>query len=117
MKIDEIERGATEDDTFFKNIATIVETKGAVILRNLIDADTATSLKKALTDCILEDEKKFGRGYIFYGMVHALMTRNKVFLDLLEETYILKSMRSVLGHGAIVHAFNSSSMSSIFSLT
>jgi len=105
-----IERDSELSESYFNSIAITIKENGAVILRNVIDEDTANTLKDALLRSIKEDEEKRGKDYIFYGMVHALMTRDKSFRDLLENEIVLKTMRAILGHGAIVHAYNSSSM-------
>lgn len=88
----------------------IIEQKGAVIIKGLISKETALQLKKDLEIGIKDDELKRGRDYVFYGMIHALMTRNQSFLDLLTNPSILQITRGVLGKGAIIHAYNSSSM-------
>ncbi len=105
-----IERDANLTASYFDEISASIKEDGAVILRNVIDSAMATSLKEALVSSIQEDEEKRGRDYIFYGMVHGLMIRGKVFRALLEDKGILGAMRSILGHGTIVHAYNSSSM-------
>lgn len=97
-------------DAFFEEASKIIEEKGAVIIRGLINQEEAGILKENLARSIKEDEDKRGRDYLFYGMVHALMTRGQCFIDLLEDEGITKTVRNVLGHGAIVYAYNSSSM-------
>jgi len=103
-------REPNTDEAFFPNAAHIIEQKGAVIIRGLINHENASILKEALARSIKEDEDMRGRDYIFYGMVHALMTRGQCFLDLLEDEVITKTVKNILGHGALVYAYNSSSM-------
>ncbi len=83
---------------------------GAVVVRRLIDAGTVAALKGALVNALAEDAARRGPTYLFKGMVHALMSRGQPFLDLLSNPLILAQCRAVLGHGCIVHAYNSSSM-------
>lgn len=92
------------------NIAEEISNNGAVIIRNLIPKEDAVLLKSALENCIKEDEENLGRDYLFFGMIHALMNRDQCFLDLLENKTILQIMRTILGHGCIIHGYNSSSM-------
>lgn len=94
----------------FLDIKDIIENEGAVILRNIITVVQAEELKNALLLVLKEDDKNFGDNYIFKGMVHALMNRGKVFIDLIENKELLGIFRAILGHGCIIHAYNSSSM-------
>ncbi len=91
-------------------IRDIIQNEGAVILRNLIDKNEAARLKEALLSALNEDKVRYGEGYVFYGMVHALMNRGQAFLDLLSNKELLSIFRAILGHGCIIHAYNSSSM-------
>lgn len=108
--IGEYTRPETLTPADFKTVSDLIRNKGAVILRNVIDNRFAEVLRTRLINSLSEDEEKRGRDYLFYGMVHALMTRDKSFRDLLEDPFVLGCMRAILGHGAIVHAYNSSSM-------
>ena len=94
----------------FLEIGQVIEKNGSVIIKNIISPETVFELKSSLISSIEEDEKKRGKDYIFYGMIHALMARNQSFLDLLTNSTILSLVRAILGKGAIVHAYNSSSM-------
>jgi len=91
-------------------IKQAVEKEGAVILRKIISTERANNLKVALLKALDEDNKKYGDDYLFNGMVHALMSRGIEFIELLEQPEILAIFRAILGHGCIVHAYNSSSM-------
>jgi len=106
----EIRRGNKSDVDLLENIETIIHKDGAIIIRNLIDNEFVQELKANLMECIHEDEKRFGREYIFIGMVHALMVRRKSFRSVLEDEFVHKIMQQILGHGTITHAFNSSSI-------
>ncbi|WP_374373264.1 phytanoyl-CoA dioxygenase family protein [Dongia sp.] len=87
-----------------------IEREGAIVMRNLVTPDIAAALKTALIRALAEDAEAHGTEYRFYGMVHALMSRGQPFLDLLSTPALLRICRTVLGHGCIVHAYNSSSM-------
>ncbi|HEV7765976.1 MAG TPA: phytanoyl-CoA dioxygenase family protein [Thermoanaerobaculia bacterium] len=85
-----------------------VRENGAVVLRGIISADLAGRLRDELTRAMDEDLARFGPAHVFPGMVHALMLRGPSFLELLSQDAIRAVGRAILGHGAIVHAFNSS---------
>jgi len=104
--------GSTEvsSNSGLEYVVKTIQTKGAIIIQNIIPKDSIQELKDALIKCLDEDAEKWGESYIFFGMVHALMSRNKTFRDLIEREALLKIIRGVLGHGAIIHAYNSSSM-------
>jgi len=91
-------------------VGDLIRKGGAFVLREAIAADTVKSLKEALTRALDEDDAAHGREYKFRGMVHALMSRGPAFLDLLGNPAIRRICKTVLGHGCIVHAYNSSSM-------
>ena len=91
-------------------ISELIKKEGAVILRNLITKENAELIKENLLRCLEEDNSKYGADYIFSGMVHALMNRGDVFIDLIGDKKILSIFKAILGHGCIVHAYNSSSM-------
>jgi|UPI000688B721 ectoine hydroxylase-related dioxygenase (phytanoyl-CoA dioxygenase family) len=91
-------------------LGDFIRKNGAFVLRGLIDADSVKLLKGALVGALDQDDASYGRGYKFRGMVHALMSRGQAFLDLLGNKAIRRISKSVLGHGCIVHAYNSSSM-------
>jgi ectoine hydroxylase-related dioxygenase (phytanoyl-CoA dioxygenase family) len=91
-------------------VGDLIRKHGAFVLRGAIDADTVQSLKLALIRALDEDDAFYGRDYKFRGMVHALMSRGPAFLDLLGNPAIRRIAKTVLGHGCIVHAYNSSSM-------
>lgn len=100
----------TDNPHQFSEIKNLIETEGAIILRNVIAKETAKTLKDDLNTCLDEDLKNFGETYIFKGMVHALMNRKQSFIDLIDDKKILGIFRAILGKGAITHAYNSSSM-------
>jgi Phytanoyl-CoA dioxygenase (PhyH) len=91
-------------------IARLVEAEGAVTLRDVIPPDFAQELLVALKVALAKDADSYGVSHPFPGMVHALMARGKPFLKLLECTVFLAVSRAILGHGCIVHAYNSSSI-------
>jgi ectoine hydroxylase-related dioxygenase (phytanoyl-CoA dioxygenase family) len=91
-------------------VGDLIRKRGAYVLRGVIDAPAIRALKDALIRALAEDEATHGREYKFRGMVHALMSRGQPFLDLLGNPTIRRACRTVLGHGCIVHAYNSSSM-------
>jgi ectoine hydroxylase-related dioxygenase (phytanoyl-CoA dioxygenase family) len=84
--------------------------EGAIILRNVITESEALALKSALQMALKEDLEHYGDSYLFKGMVHALMGRGQPFTDLIEKKDLLSVFRAILGHGCIIHAYNSSSM-------
>ncbi|MEO8769688.1 MAG: phytanoyl-CoA dioxygenase family protein [Ferruginibacter sp.] len=100
----------SNDPKQFDEIRLLIEQEGAVILRGIITKETAQKLKQDLNSSLDEDLQQFGDNYIFKGMVHALMNRKKSFVELLDDKNILGIFRSILGKGAILHAYNSSSM-------
>lgn len=89
---------------------TAIEVDGAVILRKLVGPTEIRALKEALIRALHEDEIQRGREYRFRGMVHALMTRGEAFFGPLENPGLIGIAKAVLGHGCILHAYNSSSM-------
>jgi ectoine hydroxylase-related dioxygenase (phytanoyl-CoA dioxygenase family) len=91
-------------------VGDFIRKHGAYVLRGAIDAATIKSLKDALINALAEDDATHGREHKFRGMVHALMSRGQPFLDLLGNSHIRRAFKTVLGHGCIVHAYNSSSM-------
>ncbi len=91
-------------------INNLINQKGVIIIRNVFEVELINELRKNLQECIDEDEIKYSKEYIFYGMVHALMIRRKCFQNVLNDSLVMNIMRNILGHGAIVHAFNSSSL-------
>jgi ectoine hydroxylase-related dioxygenase (phytanoyl-CoA dioxygenase family) len=91
-------------------LARAVEANGCVILRGCAPPPLVGRLRDALVKAVAEDEARHGPGYLFKGMVHALVTRGPAFLEFLELSSVRESMKALLGHGCIVHAFNSSSM-------
>jgi len=90
--------------------ARLVESEGAVTLRQVLPAPFIQELLDALNAALAEDADTFGPSHPFTGMVHALMTRGKPFLKLLETPAVLAVSRATLGHGCVVHAYNSSSI-------
>jgi len=89
--------------------ARVIENDGAILVRRMVPAEQTSALKEGLIRALREDES-LGPNYIFKGMVHALMTRGKGFLDLLENPVMSALRRLLLGNGCIVHGYNSSSM-------
>ena len=90
--------------------AAEVEEHGAVVLRGIVPPEVVARMRADLTSAMDEDKARFGSAHPFPGMVHALMVRGASFLDLLAVDAVRAVSRAVLGHGAIVHAFNSSSL-------
>lgn len=109
-KITIIETKNLINENAFSVINEIILEDGVVVIKGLFDNNFIQELKNNLITCLNEDELKYGKDYKFYGMVHALMIRKKIFRFFLENKNIMNLMRCVLGHGAIVHAFNSSSI-------
>lgn len=105
-----VEVGAWPADAAIVRAAEAVNTEGAVLLRGIVPLALVESMRDELTRAMEEDERRFGSGYPFLGMVHALMVRGQSFLDLLAMDAVRSVSRKILGHGAIVHAFNSSSL-------
>lgn len=96
--------------TPYNLIAEIIQKEGAVILRDLVATSEAEELKSALIQSLEEDQNRFGDEYIFKGMVHALISRGMPFVDLIEREDLINVFRTILGHGCILHGYNSSSM-------
>jgi ectoine hydroxylase-related dioxygenase (phytanoyl-CoA dioxygenase family) len=99
-----IDAGSTD------SIAAEVNERGAVIVRGIVPAALIERMREELTAAMNADVARFGSAHPFPGMVHALMVRGSSFLDLLGIDEVRAVSRAVLGHGAIVHAFNSSSL-------
>lgn len=108
-KIQSVEM-SVDNQELYKQIKGIVEKEGAVVIRKLIQKEEAESLKKALVRSLEEDNETYGSTYLFKGMVHALMNRGEEFIRLIEKTEIQNLFKPILGHGCIIHAYNSSSM-------
>lgn len=90
--------------------AAAVNREGAVLLRGIVPLPLAARMRDELTRAMDDDNDRFGAAHPFPGMVHALMVRGQSFLELLEVDAVRAVSRQILGHGAIVHAFNSSSL-------
>jgi len=95
----EVERGAE-----------IVATDGAVIMRRAADPALMARLRAELDRCLASDLARFGAQHPFPGIVHALAVRHPVCLEFLKLPFLQAIMRRLLGHGCIVHAYNSSSV-------
>jgi ectoine hydroxylase-related dioxygenase (phytanoyl-CoA dioxygenase family) len=91
-------------------IKNLIKMEGAVILKNIVNKAKAEDLKTALLRALDEDRNKYGESYLFYGMVHALMNRGEEFIDLIAQADLHNIFKTILGHGCIIHAYNSSSM-------
>jgi ectoine hydroxylase-related dioxygenase (phytanoyl-CoA dioxygenase family) len=91
-------------------ISDAVRSEGAAVIGNLVSPRLTAALKQGLQNALAEDESRRGPSYVFRGMVHALMTRGNVFLELLELPAIRRVMQNLLGYGCTIHAYNSSSM-------
>lgn len=90
--------------------AAEVQEKGAVVLRGIVTLGVVAQMRDDLTRALEEDKARFGASHPFPGIVHALMLRGASFLDLLSIAAVRAVSRAILGDGAIVHAFNSSSL-------
>jgi ectoine hydroxylase-related dioxygenase (phytanoyl-CoA dioxygenase family) len=90
--------------------AAEVNANGAVLLRGIVPLPLADRMRDELARAMDEDAARFGAAHPFPGIVHALMVRGASFLDLLSVDAVRAVSRAILGHGAIVHAFNSSSL-------
>lgn len=93
-----------------QRIARELQANGAVTLRRVVSLPLVQELRTALIAAMAGDAQEYGNSYPYPGMVHALMSRDSVFLNFLESPAILAISRATLGHGCIVSAFNSSSM-------
>lgn len=87
-----------------------VKTNGAVLLRGIVPLPLVSQLAAELTRAMDEDAVRFGSSHPFPGIVHALMVRGLSFVDLLAVEAVRGVCRAILGHGAILHAYNSSSL-------
>jgi len=87
-----------------------VRERGAALLRNILPLSLIDRLRHDLDRAAREDDARFGAKHPFPGMVHALMLRGDSFLELLDVSAVRTVAHALLGHGAIVHAFNSSSL-------
>lgn len=83
---------------------------GAVLLRGIVPSPLVDRMRSELSRAMEEDAAHFGAAHPFPGMVHALMTRGASFIDLLAVDAIRAICRAILGHGAVLHAYNSSSL-------
>jgi ectoine hydroxylase-related dioxygenase (phytanoyl-CoA dioxygenase family) len=90
--------------------AAEVHENGAVVLRGILPRDLIPRMRDELMRAFDEDAARFGSSHPFPGIIHALMLRGASFLDLLAVDAVRAVSRAILGHGAIVHAFNSSSL-------
>ncbi len=90
------ELGAGELDA----IAGHVATTGAVVLRSCERRDVAAALRAEGERLLHED---LAAGTRHPGVVYALMTRSRLFLEHMARPLHLALFRRVLGHGCIVH--------------
>ena len=91
-------------------IASEIQKNGAATLRGFVPIPLVDEMRAALAAVMEKDATQYGNSYPYPGMVHALMSRDKLFLTFLESPAILAVSRAILGQGCIVSAFNSSSM-------
>lgn len=90
--------------------AAEVIANGAVLLRGIVPLPLVERMTVELSRAMEEDAARFGASHPFPGMVHALMIRGLSFVELLGVDAIRAVCRAILGHGAILHAYNSSSL-------
>ena len=90
--------------------AAEVRENGAVVLRGIVPHGLVAPMHHDLRRAIGEDMVRYGASHPFPGIVHALMLRGASFMELLSVGAVQAVSRAILGHGAIVHAFNSSSL-------
>jgi ectoine hydroxylase-related dioxygenase (phytanoyl-CoA dioxygenase family) len=90
--------------------AAEVNRNGAVLLRGIVPMPLVDRMRDELARAMEEDTSRFGPSHPFPGMVHALMIRGASFVDLLGVEAVRAVCRAILGHGAILHAYNSSSL-------
>lgn len=90
--------------------AAAVISNGAAILRGIVPMALVERMRDDLSRATEEDAARFGSSHPFPGIVHALMMRGASFLDLLAVDAVRAVCRAILGHGAIIHAYNSSSL-------
>lgn len=93
-----------------KAAADEVSQRGAVIVRRVVPPSLVSRMRQDLVRAMEEDDRRFGDAHPFPGMVHALMLRGRSFIDLLDLNAVRELAHAALGHGALVHAFNSSSL-------
>jgi ectoine hydroxylase-related dioxygenase (phytanoyl-CoA dioxygenase family) len=98
-----------QPDAVARAAAEVAE-NGAALLRGIVPHALVDRMRNDLDRAAAEDVARFGGKPPFPGMVHALMLRGRSFLDLLSVDAVRGVARAILGHGAIVHAFNSSSL-------
>ncbi|HVE73184.1 MAG TPA: phytanoyl-CoA dioxygenase family protein [Thermoanaerobaculia bacterium] len=90
--------------------AAEVNAHGAVLLLGIVPSPLVERMKEELSRAMEEDATRFGVAHPFPGMVHALMIRGASFVNLLGVDAIRVVCRAILGHGAVLHAYNSSSL-------
>lgn len=75
--------GIRGDATKARAVGEAVAKEGAVIVRGLASKSETDALREGLINAVREDEANYGQGYLFHSMVHALMTRDQSFRDLI----------------------------------
>lgn len=93
-----------------EEISDAIDSQGACVLSSVVSDDLRLRLREELVAALEQDRLTYGSDYRFYGMVHALMIRGPAFLALIEHEQLMRVFEAILGHGCIVHAYNSSSM-------
>ena len=105
-----VELDATSGPDAVAAVAAEVSGNGAVLLRGIVPRPLVDRMRGELARAMEEDTSRFGPSHPFPGMVHALMIRGASFVDLLGVDAVRAVCRAILGHGAILHAYNSSSL-------
>ena len=90
---------ALKNEDNAEKVSALVASRGAIILRSVIHRNDVQALKSALVQALQQDNERYGKEYVFKGMVHALMARGKPFCDLLGNRALLSIMRAILGPG------------------
>ena len=98
------------DRTETERAADIVGTEGTAVIRGMAAPALVAELRAVLDAAVAADIARFGAAHRFPGIVHALAARHPVFIEFLRLPSLRAIMRRLLGHGCIVHAYNSSSV-------
>lgn len=91
-------------------IAARVLRDGAVYLRRFEGREQIAALRAEALALIEQDVAAFGPDHALKGVVYALMTRSRLFLDWMTKPTALALFRALLGHGCIVHHYCVSAM-------
>jgi ectoine hydroxylase-related dioxygenase (phytanoyl-CoA dioxygenase family) len=93
-----------------ERIAARILAGGAVYLRRFERPEVVAGLRAEALRLIDEDLGELGPDWHLKGVVYALMTRSRTFLDWMTCPPALAIFRALLGHGCIVHHYCVSAM-------